>query len=215
MTEHKFISARTLVLGGFLLLFMIVTYVMARPSPPPQELLGILRPEFRQLHPFELTGNYGLLVNEDSFRGQWSFVFFGYMSCPDVCPTTLQVLDRVQSLLENESGEDSADIQVYFISVDPGRDNIEALTQYVTHFNEGFVGATADKDRIDSFSRQFGAGYLFEEGSAADQYLVAHTSAIFLVDPSARLVASIPQPHYPAAVASQYQKIRDYIAGGA
>ena len=213
MINRKIIPIGTLVLGGLFLLVMLGTYVFVKPPAPPPELQGILRPEFKLLQPFELTGSEGRLVNEDNFQDKWSFVFFGYISCPDVCPATLHVLNAVHTLLKDEAGEDPADMQVVFISVDPQRDSVETLASYVGYFNKKFIGATADKAKIDSLTQQFGAGYLLEPETATGQYLVAHTSAIFLVDPLGRLVATFSQPHYPSTILSQYKKLKAYFSG--
>ena len=116
-------------------------------------------------------------------------------------------------MLEDETGEVPADMQVVFISVDPERDTTEKLAAYITHFNSKFIGATSAKTEIDKLTRQFGAGYILEPETAPGQYLVAHTSAIFLVDPFGRLVASFSQPHYATTITSQYQKIQQYFYG--
>ena len=105
-------------------------------------------------------------------------------------------------------------MQVVFISVDPQRDTAETIASYVTYFNKNFIGATARKSEIDALTRQFGAGYVVESETATGQYLVAHTSAIFLIDPFGRLVATFSQPHYPSTILAQYKKIKAYFSGG-
>ena len=206
MTNKKFLPVGTLLVFGFFLVVMLATYFLVKPPAPPPELQGVLRPDFRSLAPFQLTSHKQGLFNETNLRGKWSFVFFGYLSCPDVCPNTLHELNSFRSLLKDETGVEPEDLQVLFISVDPARDSIENLGSYVTHFNRKFIGATADKAEIDRLTRQFGAGYVREEETAAGQYLVAHTSAIFLVDPLGRLVATFSQPHYASTLLSQYNR---------
>jgi protein SCO1/2 len=213
MTKKKILPIGTVLLFGLFLIVMLVTYLLVRPAAPPPELQGVLRPEFRLLHPFKLTDHNNALFNEEKLKAKWTFVFFGYTSCPDICPATLYVLNSVQGLLEDETGDVPADMQVVFVSVDPQRDTTEKLASYITHFNKKFIGATADKTEIDKLTRQFGAGYILEAETAPGQYLVAHTSAIFLVDPFGRLVASFSQPHYPKTITSQYQKIQAYFFG--
>lgn len=173
--------------------------------------MGVLRPDFRLLHPFKLTDHNDTIFNEERLQGKWSFVFFGYTSCPDICPTTLHVLSSVQTLLDDAAGDIPTDRQVVFISVDPERDTTKILATYMSYFNTGFIGATADKTEIDKLARQFGAGYVLEPETSQGQYLVAHTSAIFLVDPLGRLVATFSQPHYPATITSLFEKIRAYF----
>jgi len=211
MSKKKIFPSGTVFLFGLFLTVMLVTYLLVRPSAPPPELVGVLRPEFRLLQPFELTDHNKVIFDQERLEGKWTLVFFGYTSCPDICPATLYVLNSVQGLLEDETGEVPADMQVVFISVDPERDTTEKLAAYITHFNEQFIGATASKTEIDKLTRQFGAGYIIEEETAPGHYLVAHTSAIFLVDPFGRLVASFSQPHYPKTITTQYQKIQEYF----
>ena len=211
MTNIKKFPVGTLFLFGIFLLVMLATYFLTKPSAPPADLDGVLRQDFKPLHQFKLTDHNGASFNEERLQGKWTFVFFGYTSCPDICPTTLHALSSVQVLLENESSDDTANRQVVFISVDPERDTTETLATYMSYFNNKFIGATADKMEIEKIARQFGAGYVLEPETAPGQYLVAHTSAIFLVDPFGRLVASFSQPHYPTTIASQYEKIHAYF----
>lgn len=210
MTNKK-IPTGTIFLFSLLLLVILATYVLTKPSPPPPELTGVLRPEFKPLHPFKLTDQNNIIFDEKRFQKKWSFIFFGYTSCPDICPTTLNILNSVQVLLDDETKENLANTQVVFVSVDPARDTPEVLATYMSYFNKNFIGVTADKNEINNFARQFGAGYVLEKETAPGQYLVAHSSAIFLVDPHGRLVATFSQPHYPAIITSQYKKIRAYF----
>ena len=131
----------------------------------------------------------------------------------DICPATLYVLNSVQSLQQDKAGDAAIDMQVAFVSVDPERDTTEKLAAYMAYFNPRFIGATADKANIDSLTRQFGAGYMVEDETSPGQYLVAHTSAVFLVDPLGRLVASFSQPHYPTTINALYEQIRTYFSG--
>jgi protein SCO1/2 len=161
--------------------------------------------------PFKLTDQNGELFSEENFQDKWTFVFYGYTSCPDICPATLYVLNSVQGLQQDQAGDAALDMQVVFISVDPERDTPEKLAAYMAYFNPGFIGASADKAEIDRLARQFGAGYIIEPETAPGQYLVAHTSAIFLVDPLGRLVAVFSQPHYPTSINALYESIRAYF----
>jgi len=211
---NKTIPTGTIFLFGLFVLVVLVTFSLVKSPPPPPELEGVLRPEFRPLQPFRLTDHNNELLDETGLKGRWSFVFFGYASCPDICPSTLATLDQVQDFLEQKTEIGVADMQVIFISVDPARDTPEMLGPYVAHFDERFIGATADKEEIDKLVRQFGAGYIFEPETAPGQYLVAHSSMIFLTDPLGRLVAGFSQPHYPETIARLYEQIRSYFLQG-
>ncbi len=216
MTSKK-LPIGTIVIFGFFLIVMAVTYMLTKPPERPAELEGVLRPDFRLLQPFKLTDHNNTIFDEKRLLGKWSFVFFGYTSCPDVCPATLYVLNSVHGLLVSETGDATDDMspddmQVVFISVDPARDTPEKLADYVTFFNKNFIGTTADKIEIEKLARQFGAGYIFEEETSAGVYNVSHTSAIFLIDPTGRLVAAFSQPHQPATIVSLYKKIQTYFS---
>ncbi|NOQ68985.1 MAG: hypothetical protein GQ573_02560 [Gammaproteobacteria bacterium] len=211
MTSKK-LPIGTIVIFGIFLLVMAATYILTKPPERPAELEGVLRPDFKLLQPFKLTDHNNTVFDEKRLQGKWSFVFFGYTSCPDVCPATLFVLSSVHGLLLDESGSSTDDMQVVFVSVDPARDTTNKLADYVTYFNKDFIGTTADKTEIEKLARQFGAGYIFEEETSAGVYNVSHTSAIFLIDPTGRLVASFSQPHQPATIISLYKKIRTYFS---
>ena len=208
----KKLPVGTIVLFGFFLVTMAATYYLTKPAPPPPELAGVLRANFKLLQPFELSDHNNKVFNEKNLLDKWSFVFFGYTSCPDVCPATLYVLKSVHGLVVDETGKITDDMQVVFISVDPERDSSEKLANYVTYFNEDFIGTRADKIKIDKITQQFGAGYIIEDKTSAGEYNVSHTSAIFLIDPYGRLVASFSQPHQAPTITSQYKKIRKYFS---
>jgi protein SCO1/2 len=213
MTKKKIFPIGTLLLFGIFLLVMLVTYMLVRPPVPPPELEGVLRPNFRQLHPFTLTDHTGAAFKRQRLSGKWTFVFFGYTSCPDICPLALHTLNSVHGLLEDATGSVPDDLQVLFVSVDPQRDTTDRLADYINYFNKDFIAATANNEDITRLASQFSAGYVLEEETAPGQYLVAHTSAIFLVDPLGRLVASFSQPHYATTITEQYQKIQAYFYG--
>ncbi len=209
--QTKKLPVGTLVLGGLFILVMFATWLLVKRPDPPAELQGVINPRFKELQAFSLDSSHGPF-SEQNFQGKWSFVFFGYTSCPDICPTTLHTLNQFYSLLKDDQAE-LDDIQIIFVSVDPARDTVPKLAEYVGYFNPDFIGATTNERQIEGFTKQFGAGFIIEPETAPEQYIVIHTSAIFLVDPFGRHVASFSQPHYAATLHSQFKKIRQYFAG--
>ena len=142
-------------------------------------------------------------------KHKWSFVFFGYTYCPDICPTTLSILKQVSHELQKTPGAAASDMQIVFVSVDPSRDTPQVLDQYMQYFGKEFTGLTGFPDSLQDLARQFGAAYIKEEETRPGEYLVSHTSSIFLVDPQMRIVASFSPPHDYKTIASQYQKIHE------
>ena len=176
-------------------------------QPGADDLQGVLRPEARKLAPFLLMDQNNQKFDLGRFDGAWSFVFFGYTYCPDICPTTMATLVSVFKQLEQQ-GEPVNSFNTFFISVDPQRDKPEVLRGYMSYFNKRFIGVTGDKEQLDSFARLFGAGYVIEPERGPGDYLVSHTSSIFLVDPQQRLLAHFSPPHDAATIAEQFRKIK-------
>ncbi len=206
------LTVGTGLIFGLSLLVMLANWLLISPPVPPAELAGVLRPEYRLLEPFTLTDQHQQSFDDKRLRGKWSMIFFGYLSCPDVCPMTLHELNSFSQLLADKAGLNQEELQVVFVSVDPARDSPSQLGEYVAHFNRDFIATTGQKTEIDRFAQQFGAGYVIEEETAPGQYLVAHTSAIFLVDPLGRSVAIFSQPHYASTLLSQYLGITRYFS---
>jgi len=210
--NRNIVPIGSLALFAIFLLVMLATWLLVKPPPPPAELEGVLRHQYRLITPFSLTDHHQQAFDQTRLQGKWSLLFFGYLSCPDVCPMTLHELNAFWRLLKDETGTDPTDLQIVFVSVDPARDSPQAMGNYVNHFNPRFIAATAATMQIDNLTRQFGAGYVIEAETAPGQYLVAHSSAIFLVDPLGRSVATFSQPHYATTLLSQYRKITRYFS---
>ena len=210
--NRKTFPMGSLLLFALFLLMMLATWLLLKPPAPPAQLQGVLRPEYRSLQPFTLTDQRQRRFDQTSLRGKWSMIFFGYLSCPDICPLTLHELNSFWRLLRDESGSDPQHLQIVFVSVDPARDSPQQLGEYVSHFNRHFIAATGSKAQIDRLASQFGAGYALEPETAPGQYLVRHSSAIFLVDPLGRSVATFSQPHYASTLLTQFRRISAYFA---
>ncbi len=151
---------------------------------------------------FRLSGPQGD-VTRQTLEGQWTFVFFGYTYCPDVCPTTLGVMKRLRSGLNRDEQP-----QVLFISVDPARDSLDLLKNYVSAFDPAFIAATGSDEALAPLLKHLGAMFQRNNESAdQDHYTVDHTAAIFLVDPQARLKAVFSPPFMPQAMLADFRRL--------
>jgi protein SCO1/2 len=127
----------------------------------------------------ELTRGNGSRFQLSQMRGKAVLLFFGYTSCPDVCPTTLAELKQA---LE-ELGEDSAkQVQVLFITVDPARDTPERVQAYVNHFNPNFIGLSGTESELLQVWHNYGVFREIVDGSSAAGYIVNHTARVTLID---------------------------------
>lgn len=163
---------------------------------------------------FTLTDHNGEEFNKWSLNRNWTFMFFGYIYCPDVCPTAMVDLSDVYKALE-ESGDliekkFKVNTQVVFVTVDPDRDTVAELKDYVPHFNKAFIGVTGDLQEIDSIARPMGVAYTQVPGKDSDgDYYIDHSASLMLLDPLGRLRASFPPPHDPVKIVEEYRRIRD------
>jgi len=125
----------------------------------------------------------GLAVNADEYRGRVVLLYFGYTNCPDVCPTTLANVSDVLKRL----GRDAEKVRVLFITVDPDRDTLDVLKQFAHAFGPQVDGLRGSKNQIADVARRYRVGYSVK---TKPDYVVTHTSAVFVFDDkgSARLV---------------------------
>lgn len=162
--------------------------------------------------PFRMTDQDGRAVDQHVLDGKWSAVFFGYVSCPDVCPATLQTLATAQDRL----GADAGHFQVVFVSVDPQRDTPKLIKTYLTEpgFPPRAVGLIGSKDQVAAITRSYRVYYAYAPRTAAQGggYDVSHSGAIYLMNPKGTMVGSLVEAQGPAAMADQ---IRAAMRGGA
>lgn len=178
----------------------------------PAEIEDYLFWQAKELTDFKLVGANDKTLSLNDLKGKWSFVFFGYTHCPDVCPLTMAILGQTFNILEKTPAI-FPEIQGIFVSVDPKRDTPESLKEYVSYFNDRFIGVTGSITELDSFSRQMSALYTIhanEADQSADTYTVTHNSTVFLVDPQGRLYGRFPPPQNPQEIAGVFLKIHTF-----
>ncbi len=166
-------------------------------------------PVARELKPFILQTDEGKPFTPATLKGQWSFLFFGYTNCPDICPTTLRIMQSVWKKLPTKQGQPGHP-RLYFISVDPDRDSAATLKSYTRYFNPEFTGVTGHLDEIDKLVNQLGIMYGYDEkdnGNDKD-YNVNHSASLILIDPRGRMRAVISPPHIADKILADFERIR-------
>lgn len=133
---------------------------------------------------FTLDGAGGKTYSEKDFEGKTVMLFFGYASCPDICPTTMAQLSQVMDQLGSQADQ----ARIIFISVDPHRDTADVLQAYVDIFDEHAIGLTGSEKQIAAVARRYRVAYQIEKprGDDSDSYEVAHSRGIYIFDPSGR-----------------------------
>lgn len=127
---------------------------------------------------FTLTDHNGTRVSLTDYRDKVVVMFFGFINCPVVCPTTL---NDISSLMESW-GDRANHVQLLFISVDPDRDTPEQLKSYVTHFNPSFIGLTGSMEELETVTRKYGSRFLIVKEEGQVDYDVAHSVYLYVID---------------------------------
>ncbi|MEH6403983.1 MAG: SCO family protein [Sneathiella sp.] len=133
---------------------------------------------------FTATNNKGKAVSDKDFQGKMMLVFFGYTFCPDVCPTEMQTFSQVMS----ELGDDAASVTPVFITIDPARDTVPVIDEFVQAFHPSIVGLTGTNDQIDQIKKAYRAYGQQVEGDDSEYYLVDHTSFTYLMGTDGKLI---------------------------
>lgn len=128
---------------------------------------------------FELTGTSGDTVTAAQTDGNIRLLFFGFTSCPDICPATLQKLSRAVKDLPTELREDT---QIVFVSVDPQRDTPERIDSYVSFFSDRAIGLTGGEPALRELSKRYRTTFGYDEPDAEGNYNVSHSGAVYVFD---------------------------------
>jgi len=153
---------------------------------------------------FVLQSKHGEFDLHD-YRGKLVLIYFGYTFCPDICPTNLSHLTQALNELKQE---ELSQVQSVFISVDPERDSLEHLDNYVKYFHKSLIGITGDESTIASLAKKYGAAYQKVTGESQGGYLIDHSSFTYLVDQQGQLKESFQHATDPMVMVNT---IRNYL----
>lgn len=173
------------VLSTLMAAAIVVVFVMTRP-PNTAGISGTVQSTGTALigGPFTLSDHTGKRVTESDYRGKFMLVFFGYTYCPDICPAELQV---VAAALD-ELGDKAKEIQPIFITVDPERDTVEQMGEYVENFHPTQVGLTGSSEEIAKVAKAYRVYYARVEDQGDGDYLMDHSSILYLMDRDGKFV---------------------------
>ena len=178
---------RTLLVGLILFVVIGVVAVGVILFSKPASFRGTSYGEPYPVAPeIQLTHADGNGYRLSGTRGKVVALFFGYTSCPDICPTTMAELNQALEKL----GESSDQVQVLFVTVDPQRDTPERVQEYVDHFNSDFLGLSGSEAELAQVWNDYGVFRQVVDGTSAAGYLVDHTARVTLIDQQGNLRVS-------------------------
>lgn len=171
-----------------LLLGWLFLAILSSCAPQPQAWLGSAYIDPKPAPEIALSQSPGDAFSLNSLRGKVVLLYFGYTFCPDICPATLA---NVSWALENlEAG--AGDVVLVFITVDPERDTLQVIDNYLSKFDPSFIGLWGEQGEIQSVMDAYGAVAVREPSSDSDRYLISHTARLFLIDRGGILRTSYP-----------------------
>jgi protein SCO1 len=202
-------SARLLLTLAALLLG--VTACLA-PTPQPAPLPRQTEPTFNgavlsapiQLPEFTLQRFDGTRFTSADLRGRVAMVFFGYTTCPDVCPLTMAHLAQARKQL----GAEAQQVDAYFVTVDPERDSPQRLREYLGKFDPAIVGLTGTDAELERARQIFGVvAQRRDVPGSAVAYFMDHSAGLYLIDPASRLRVVEPYGLTPAEIAADVRRL--------
>lgn len=150
-----------------------------------------------------LVRHDGDAFSREQFQGKWDVVNFGYTYCPDICPTNMADMKVAREQLEQAGLAD--EVNFWMVSVDPARDTIAQLEQYVPYFHPDFIGLTGEIGQITTLATQLSAVF-YQEGEG-EGYTVAHSDNYAIIDPNGHFIALMRPPHRPSHITSTLQAL--------
>ena len=144
---------------------------------------------------FSLTDGTGKTITNNDFKGRYMLVYFGFTHCPDICPTSLLLIENARKQL----GEKGNKVVPIFITLDPERDTPETVGQYVAHFGPDFVGLSGTPEQIKHVADAYKIYYRkVEDKDSAMGYVIDHSGFMYLMGPDGKYVT-----HFPHTIAEQ------------
>lgn len=173
---------------------------------------GTILPIPHDISPFSLVSAEDKPFTNKNLKGHWSLLFFGFTHCPQLCPTTLALLNDAYKNIEKHNHVPLP--QVVFISIDPERDTPKKILSFLEGFNKNFLGATGKKDQLDKLTREMSILYAkVEDPDATDtsMYNIDHSGTVLMVNPLGQLLAVFSTPQDAEELSDDVEKIEAHF----
>ncbi len=152
--------------------------------------------------PFTLVDPAGRTVTPADFKGRWMLVYFGYTTCPDVCPTTLQSIAGALAKL----GPAASNVVPLFITIDPARDRPDVIGRYTALFDKRIIGLTGSQAQVTQAETAYRVYAARVDQAGTGSYLMDHTSFVYLIDPQGHLAALFDHDVTASALAERLRR---------
>ena len=193
--------------------FMAMYFMVLKPLQQSHHLQdvkidGVVLPKGQVVSGFNFTDTHGSAFTKEELKGHWTMMFFGFTNCGMVCPTTMAELNQMYKTLQRELPDNKLP-KIVMISVDPDRDSIERMNEYVTTFNTNFIGARAEIAETVALEKQLhiAAAKIEADGEGNNHYTINHTADILLVNPNGEVQAFMSFPHKAAQMVKDYKLV--------
>lgn len=213
MPQAQAMTARLVRIGVIAIVAFVLGLVLARAlwpgraAPPATETATLLL-QPRGLPTLDLVDTAARPLGADFFRGHWTLVYFGFTSCPDICPTGLAMLAQVRKLLADLPS--ARQPRVLFVSLDPERDSPAQVGGYVRFFDPSFLGATGSQQAVAAAAAAFALPFA-KVPLPTGGYTIDHGTAVYVVGPAGSIVAIASGVRDPGALARDYRKTVAFV----
>lgn len=195
--KKGFIGMIILVIGviGF-----IAWHIQKEQPMKPSERYGTWFSSPKAVEPFTLESTAGGNFTAESFKGHWSWVFFGFTSCPDMCPNTMKAFKASIDQLRQDQFQPLP--QIILVSLDPERDTLAVLQKYVTTFDPSFIGLRGDMSQVAILAKQMNVSF-----KNMGNGMIQHSGTVTVVNPEGKIQAYFPWVDEPVKVAKDYEEM--------
>jgi len=213
MQKNTFFTGKRITLFCILAFMMLVLGLwfgqQTQAAKAPQMLSATVLPQPRDLTAFTLTDIHNQPFTNDSLKGHWTMVYFGFARCPKICPATMSMLNQMYKKI---AADNKPLPQVVFVSLDPKRDTLENIQKFVISFNPAFAGVTGSKEQLAQITQELSVLFMKVRQSnlaqqAEDDYEIDHSGSIVLLDPAGKFYAVFSTPHDANRIAQDFENI--------
>lgn len=204
---------RTRFWSGLFVVFCVGLGVMvhqswSKPDHDLQPFYGTVLDHPRPLPAFTLEGTDGYAIDAQHLRGQWTFLFFGFTHCASICPVTMAELAKMTRALSQDA--DVPQPKVIMITLDPQRDSLQRMQEYVHAFDPKFIGARGALAEVQILAHTMGIAYTQVKSrvqARPNDYSIEHSGAIILLNPNGDLIAFFTPPHQADLIVKDYRRL--------